>query len=151
VRTTALGLVKDLLARLREPSVTELEVRQGTLRVKVSKTTAPSAPEPATPPGASPADATHPEISVARAPTAAKTSAKTVVAPLTGLFYRSGSPQAPPFVQVGTVVNAGDVVGLIEAMKLFNEVRSAISGRVKKILADNGKLVRAHEALVELE
>jgi acetyl-CoA carboxylase biotin carboxyl carrier protein len=140
--------VKDLLARLREPSLTELEVRQGTLRVKVSKTAVAAAPEA---PQSAPADATHPEISVARAPTAAKPNAKTVVAPLTGLFYRSGSPQAPPFVQVGSIVNAGDVIGLIEAMKLFNEVRSAVSGRVKKIVAESGKLVRAHEALVELE
>ncbi|MBM4435076.1 MAG: acetyl-CoA carboxylase, biotin carboxyl carrier protein, partial [Chloroflexi bacterium] len=65
--------------------------------------------------------------------------------------YRSPSPQAPPFVQVGSVVSAGDVVGLIEAMKLFNEVRSTMSGRVRRIVAENGQLVRAHAPLIELE
>lgn len=74
-----------------------------------------------------------------------------VTAPLTGVFYRSASPQSPPFVQVGTAVSVGDVVGLIEAMKLFNEVRSTVAGRVKRIAAENGQLVRAHQALLELE
>lgn len=74
-----------------------------------------------------------------------------ITAPLTGIFYRSASAQSPPFVQVGTSVRVGDVVGLIEAMKLFNEVRSTVGGRVKRIAAENGQLVRAHQALFELE
>jgi acetyl-CoA carboxylase biotin carboxyl carrier protein len=83
------------------------------------------------------------------APPAAK--AVEITAPLTGIFYRSASPQAPPFVQVGTAVSVGDVVALIEAMKLFNEVRSTVAGRVKRVAAENGQLVRAHQALFELE
>ena len=79
---------------------------------------------------------------------AAKPSVK---APLTGIFYRSPSPQAPAFVQIGTVVAVGDVVGLIEAMKLFNEIRSTKSGTVRRIVADSGQLVRAHSPLIELD
>jgi biotin carboxyl carrier protein len=78
-------------------------------------------------------------------------TANAITAPLTGVFYRSPSPQAPAFVQIGSAVAAGDVIGLIEAMKLFNEIRSTKSGKVRKILADNGQLVRAHQPLIELE
>jgi acetyl-CoA carboxylase biotin carboxyl carrier protein len=75
----------------------------------------------------------------------------TVNAPLTGVFYRSSSPQTEAFVQVGSNVASGDVIGLIEAMKLFNEIRSTASGKVRRIFAENGQLVRAHQPLLEVE
>ena len=81
----------------------------------------------------------------------AKSDLPTVNAPLTGVFYRSPTPQAPPFVQIGAVVNKGDVIALIEAMKLFNEIRSTAGGKVRRIFAENGQLVRAHQPLLELE
>lgn len=81
----------------------------------------------------------------------AKANADSINAPLTGMFYRSPSPQAPAFVQIGSVVASGDVIGLIEAMKLFNEIRSTKSGTVRRILAENGQLVRAHQPLIELD
>lgn len=98
------------------------------------------------PDGSAPADAP-----AARPPGPAKAAAKTVNAPLTGIFYRAPSLQGPPFVQAGSVVAVGDVIGLIEAMKLFNEVRSTVAGRVRRVAAENGELVRAHQPLVELE
>ena len=82
---------------------------------------------------------------------AARADYPTVTAPLTGIFYRSPSPQAAAFVQVGSSVAQGDVVGLIEAMKLFNEIRSNVSGKVRRILIENGQLVRAHQPIIELE
>ena len=72
-------------------------------------------------------------------------------APLTGIFYRASSPQTEAFVQVGSNVQSGDVIGLIEAMKLFNEIRSTASGQVRRIFAENGQLVRAHQPLLEVE
>src|SRR2546426_12316535 len=75
----------------------------------------------------------------------------TVNAPLTGVFYRSPSPQAQPYVQVGSNVAAGEVIGLIEAMKLFNEIRSTAGGKVRRIFIENGQLVRAHQPLIEVE
>ncbi|TME75301.1 MAG: acetyl-CoA carboxylase, biotin carboxyl carrier protein, partial [Chloroflexi bacterium] len=81
----------------------------------------------------------------------AKSDLPTVNAPLTGVFYRSPTPQAPPFVQIGAIVNKGDVIALIEAMKLFNEIRSTAGGKVLRIFAENGQLVRAHQPLLELE
>ncbi len=144
-RESALGLVAELLERLRDPQVRELEVRQGELRVRVSRDGARAAPAAeAVPAEAAATSGAQPALAGA-----AKTS--TITAPLTGIFYRSASPQAPAFVQVGTVVSPGDTIGLIEAMKLFNEVRSTAAGRVRTIVAENGQLVRAHQPLLELE
>ena len=84
------------------------------------------------------------------APAAADTG-NAITAPLTGVFYRSPSPQAPEFVQIGSIVAAGDVIGLIEAMKLFNEIRSTKNGIVRRIAAENGQLVRARQPLIELD
>jgi acetyl-CoA carboxylase biotin carboxyl carrier protein len=154
VRAEANELVKELLTRLGASDVRELEVTRGTLRVKVTKgqpqvsrsqhtyvATEAAAPA-AAPQTAGPA--------IVSAEPAAGT-ANAITAPLTGVFYLSPSPQAPPFVQVGSVVASGDVIGLIEAMKLFNEIRTTKNGRVRKILATNGQLVRAHAPLIELD
>jgi acetyl-CoA carboxylase biotin carboxyl carrier protein len=121
-------------------------VRHGNVRVKVTADTSPPAVESA-PPAPAVAVPGGPE----RSPASAAAEGKSIAAPLTGIFYRSVSAQAAPFVQAGTVVNVGDVIGLIEAMKLFNEVRSTIAGRVRRIVAENGQLVRAHQPLIELE
>jgi acetyl-CoA carboxylase biotin carboxyl carrier protein len=152
VRAEANDLVRELLTRLDASDVRELEVTRGTLRVKVTKgtparmfadpATMPAAPAAATPQAAGPAV-------VSAEPAAATTD--TVTAPLTGVFYLSPSPNAPPFVQIGSVVAAGDVIGLIEAMKLFNEIRTTKNGRVRKIVAASGQLVRAHAPLIELD
>ncbi|HEX6060799.1 MAG TPA: biotin/lipoyl-containing protein [Candidatus Limnocylindria bacterium] len=154
VRSEANELVIELLARLDASDVRELEVTRGTLRVKVTKGRQEFAQsqhtyvatEAATPPAAP--QAAGPAI-VSADPAAATGNA--ITAPLTGVFYLSPSPQAPPFVQVGSVVAAGDVIGLIEAMKLFNEIRTTKNGRVRKILATSGQLVRAHAPLIELD
>ncbi len=121
-------------------------MKRGGLRVRVSKDGQPQV----TAERAGSAAALAASAARAAASTATVEYA-TVSAPLTGIFYRSSSPQMPPFVQVGSAVNSGDVVGLIEAMKLFNEIRSTKTGRVRRILAENGQLVRAHQPLLELE
>ena len=74
-----------------------------------------------------------------------------VIAPLTGVYYGSPSPGAAPYVKVGAEIVAGQVIGLIEAMKLFNEIKSDAAGRVVRIHAQNGVLVRAKQPLIEIE
>ena len=74
-----------------------------------------------------------------------------VAAPLTGVFYTSPSPGAAAYVQVGQEIAAGQVIGLIEAMKLFNEIKSDLAGRVVKICAESGKLVKTKGPLIEVE
>ncbi|HEY8830117.1 MAG TPA: biotin/lipoyl-containing protein [Candidatus Limnocylindria bacterium] len=154
VRAEANELVKELLTRLDGSDVRELEVTRGTLRVKVTKGRQEGsgsqpmyvATETAAPPAAP--QAAGPAIVSADL---AMATGNAITAPLTGVFYLSPSPQAPPFVQVGSVVASGDVIGLIEAMKLFNEIRATHGGRVRKIVATSGQLVRAHAPLIELD
>jgi acetyl-CoA carboxylase biotin carboxyl carrier protein len=147
LRADANALVTELLQRLAAEDVQQLEIRRGGLRVKVSKNGVPAAvaaPERAPAPAPAGVTVTGPDQQK-------KGELPTVNAPLTGVFYRSPTPQAPPFVQIGAVVNKGDVIALIEAMKLFNEIRSTAGGKVKRIFAENGQLVRAHQPLLELE
>jgi acetyl-CoA carboxylase biotin carboxyl carrier protein len=142
VRADANALVVELLERLARDEVSELVVKRGGVRVRVAKDgvrIAQVAPAVAGP---------HVAPAVAGPP--AK-ELPTVNAPLTGIFYRASSPQTEPFVQVGSSVNTGDVIGLIEAMKLFNEIRSTASGKVRRIFSENGQLVRAHQPLLEVE
>jgi acetyl-CoA carboxylase biotin carboxyl carrier protein len=143
VRADANALVAELLDRLANDEVSELEVKRGGVRVRVAKNSgrvAPSAPGVAAAPHAPPP-----------APAAPVKELPTVNAPLTGIFYRASSPQTEAFVQVGSSVETGQVIALIEAMKLFNEIRSTESGRVRRIFAENGQLVRAHQPLLEVE
>jgi acetyl-CoA carboxylase biotin carboxyl carrier protein len=141
VRADANVLVAELLERLARDEVSELEVKRGGVRVRVAKEVARAA--------ASAPAAAAPHVPVA--PAAPVQELPTVNAPLTGIFYRASSPQTDAFVQVGSNVESGDVIGLIEAMKLFNEIRATVSGRVRRIFAENGQLVRAHQPLLEVE
>jgi acetyl-CoA carboxylase biotin carboxyl carrier protein len=74
-----------------------------------------------------------------------------VTAPLTGVWYASPSPGARPYVQVDDEIGAGAVVGLIEAMTLFNEIKSDVAGKVTRILAERGTLVKRQQPLVEID
>ncbi len=76
---------------------------------------------------------------------------RAVVAPLTGLFYTAPSPGAEPYVREGGQVAVGQVIGLIEAMKLFNEIKSDIAGRVVRLCVESGALVKAKQPLLEVE
>ncbi|HLY15143.1 MAG TPA: biotin/lipoyl-containing protein [Candidatus Limnocylindrales bacterium] len=74
-----------------------------------------------------------------------------VKAPLTGIFYASPAPGSANYVQVGGEVAVGQVIGLIEAMKLFNEIKSDLAGRVVRVVAESGQLVKARQPLVEVD
>jgi acetyl-CoA carboxylase biotin carboxyl carrier protein len=74
-----------------------------------------------------------------------------VEAPMTGMFYRGPSPNEPPYVEEGDVVHEGQTIGLIEAMKVFNEVPSPVSGTVRRILAQNATLVQQGDVLMLIE
>ncbi len=82
---------------------------------------------------------------------AAAPSGPVVNAPLTGIFYAAPSPGAAPLVSVGSIVAVGQPIGLIEAMKLFNEIKSDKAGRVVRIIAQDGLLVKAKTPIIELE
>lgn len=73
-----------------------------------------------------------------------------VTSPTTGIFYSSPNPGAPPFVKVGDTVEAGQVIGLIEAMKVFNEITATVSGTVQQVQAHNGQLVQPGDVLLRI-
>jgi acetyl-CoA carboxylase biotin carboxyl carrier protein len=81
----------------------------------------------------------------------ALTGRPSVKAPLTGIFYASPAPGTAPYVQAGGEVAVGQVIGLIEAMKLFNEIKSDLAGRVVRVVPDSGALVKAKQPLIEVE
>lgn len=108
----------------------------------VQPTTASAAPVPL-PTGTKPA----PAATVS----AAAPSGPVVNAPLTGIFYAAPSPGADPFIGVGSIVAVGQPIGLIEAMKLFNEIKSDKAGRVVRIIAQDGLLVKAKSPIIEVE
>jgi acetyl-CoA carboxylase biotin carboxyl carrier protein len=153
-----LALVDRLTAVLERSDLGELEVGAGGTTIVLRAPMAlerpaglatavadPSALEvPA--PGASAASA-------ASTPGAAEVTASrpSVTAPLTGIFYRAPSPGAMPYVAEGDHVSVGQIIGLIEAMKLFNEIKSDLAGRVVRVCAESGALVKAKQALIEVE
>lgn len=116
---------------------------------KVKFTSAPAAaPAPALP-AAAPAPQAAPAAPSAPAQPAADDSSKylTIKAPMIGTLYRSANPESPAFVNVGDEVKKGQVICIIEAMKLFNEIESEVSGRIVKVLVDNSSPVEYDQPL----
>ena len=142
-----LALIDRLAALLDRSDLTELEVEAGGTGLVLRK---PAAIAPAAAPAtAAPVtEAVAPEGPPARDVAPARPS---VVAPLTGIFYASPAPGSPAYVRVGGEVAVGQIIGLIEAMKLFNEIKSDIAGRVVRLVAESGQLVKAKQPLIEVE
>ncbi|HEY2475241.1 MAG TPA: biotin/lipoyl-containing protein [Candidatus Cybelea sp.] len=98
-----------------------------------------------------PVEAWHPPAAPAPSESPPPANVNKVAAPLTGVFYRASSPDAPPYVEVGDRVEAGDVLCVLEAMKLFNEIQSDYAGTILRIVPDNGELVSQGEDLFWIE
>ncbi|HLX34339.1 MAG TPA: biotin/lipoyl-containing protein [Candidatus Limnocylindrales bacterium] len=161
-----LALIDRLASLLDRTDLTELEVQVGETGLVLRKPQAlaptvvaaasPSA-GPAAVPGstgaiAAPAPAAEPALTNGAAPAEAGPPARpSVKAPLTGIWYGAPAPGSAPYVSQGGEVNTGQVIGLIEAMKLFNEIKSDLAGRVVKVHAEDGKLVKAKQPLIEVE
>ena len=143
-----LALIDRLAALLDRTELTELEVQAGGTGLVLRKPTAiaPTLPPP-------PGDAAIAAHGAAAQPSAEATPHErpAVRAPLTGIWYGSPAPGSAPYVTLGGEVAVGQVIGLIEAMKLFNEIKSDLAGRVVRIHAENGKLVRAKQPLIEVQ
>jgi acetyl-CoA carboxylase biotin carboxyl carrier protein len=150
-----LDLIDRLAALLDRTELTELEVQVGATGLVLRKPSALAPVASVVVPGAAPGAAgTGTEASAATpapAVDAGPPARPAVMAPLTGIWYGSPSPGSAPYVGLGGEVAVGQVIGLIEAMKLFNEIKSDKAGRVVKINAEDGKLVRAKQPLIEVD
>jgi len=108
---------------------------------------APSAGAPAPAPAPAGPEAPAPDVKASKPPEQTPANLLEVKSPMVGTFYRSASPDKPAFVQVGDHVKAGDVVCIIEAMKLFNEIESEVSGKIVKVLVNDANPVEYDQVL----
>ena len=139
----------DLLAPAFERSgLDELELAVGDLQVRLAR---PSARLAVTGAAVAGLDAAASAESSATAAAAEAAAGHRVTAPLTGVWYAAPSPGARPYVTEGSEVAAGQVVGLIEAMKLFNEIKADASGTITRILVESGTLVKRTQPLMEID
>jgi acetyl-CoA carboxylase biotin carboxyl carrier protein len=150
--------LKTLIDLVSESNVSELEITEAEGKVRIVKsagvvvaapvvTPAPVAAAPA----AVAAPVAAPAVAPAAAPAIPVASGHTVKSPMVGTFYRSSSPGAAPFVQIGSVVKEGDTLCIVEAMKILNEIESDKAGTVTQILCENGQAVEYGQPMFVIE
>lgn len=150
--------LRQLIRLVQRTGIGELEISSGTRSVRISATSsgtaawasvpmaapAPAASAPAPAPAAAPAGETAPAAAPA-------SNLKAITSPMVGTFYRTPAPDADPFAEVGDVVEVGQTVCIIEAMKLMNEIESDFKGRVVQILVENAQPVEFGQKLFLIE
>ena len=146
--------VKKLMELLEESGMAEIEIKEGEESVKISRYGASPAPSlmpaqslvPQQPVSTPAPVATSPVV-----PAENQTSGKSIVSPMVGTFYSAPSPTAKPFVTIGQKINQGDTVGIIEAMKIMNQIEADQSGTVTEILIKDGEAVEFGQPLIVIE
>lgn len=139
--------LKTLIELVESSGIAELEIAEGEERVRITRALAPAAhhhPLPAQ--HASPMPMAH-----VPAPAVQEPEGHTIKSPMVGTFYRSASPGAKAFVDIGDSVQVGDPLCIIEAMKLMNEIEADATGTIKAILAENGQAVEYGQPLFVIE
>ena len=142
----AFRLIEEMLELMENRGLVELEMEHQGLRIRLKKASSSptpqvveyiaGAPHPITPGGQKAAEETHRVI---------------INSPMVGTFYRTPAPDAPPFVEAGQDIEVGQVVCIIEAMKLMNEIKSETAGRVLDVLVENGSPVEFGQPLFAIE
>jgi len=154
--------VQELIRFVAKSGVNEVSIEEKEFKITIKTNQQPTYVTAALPPVAAPA-APAPAAPVASAPVVSAADAKaaataqelanyiTIKSPMIGTFYRSAGPDKPSFANVGDEIKAGQVVCIIEAMKLFNEIESEVSGRIVKVLVDNSSPVEYDQPLFLVE
>jgi acetyl-CoA carboxylase biotin carboxyl carrier protein len=147
--------IKKLIELVEESGITELEVseEEGTVRIsRAAAIAAPAAVQYAAAPAVAPAPAAPaPQAAPAAVPAAEEISGHAVRSPMVGTFYRSPSPDAQPFAEVGQTVKVGDTLCIVEAMKMMNRIESDKAGVVKAVLVEDGEPVEFDQKLFIIE
>ena len=146
--------VKKLMELLEESGMAEIEIKEGEESVKISRYGA--SPAPSLMPAQSlvsqqPVSTPAPVATSPVVPAENQTSGQSIVSPMVGTFYSAPSPTAKPFVTIGQKINQGDTVGIIEAMKIMNQIEADQSGTVTEILIKDGEAVEFGQPLIVIE
>ena len=149
--------LKELIEMLKGTDISELEIERSGVKVRLRKggdvTFHPAMPRMEYPPATfvAPAVVETPAPAVDKPVEQAKTNQVKVTSPIVGTFYRSSSPDKPAYVEVGDIVKKGQVLCIIEAMKLMNEIESEASGKIVQVLIENGQPVEYGQPLFVIE
>ena len=147
--------VKKLIELLEESNIDEIEIKEGEESVRISRNSGtpmmypPQYAPPPYPQAPAPA-AVAPSPAVTEEDSAPKINGHVVKSPMVGTFYRAPSPGSPSFVEVGQHVKAGDVICIVEAMKMMNQIEADKSGVVEAILAENAQPVEFDQPLITI-
>ncbi len=149
--------VKKLIELLEESNIGEIEIKEGEESVRISRhgaapiaAAAPVVAAPMAPAAPPPAPAAAPAAAPEPASEAADLNGHVVKSPMVGTFYRAPSPSSPVFCEVGQHVKAGDVICIVEAMKMMNQIEADKAGVIEAILVENGEPVEFDQPLVTI-
>jgi acetyl-CoA carboxylase biotin carboxyl carrier protein len=143
--------IKEMISLMNENSLVELEIEKDGMRIRLKKST--GAGENYSGPILIEREKSAPSKTAEFPSAVEKETVKTIEikAPMVGTFYRAPSPEAPPYVEVGQIIEPGQVVCIIEAMKLMNEIKSEVRGRLLEILVDNAEPVEFGQSMFIIE
>jgi len=143
--------VKKLIELLEASDIAEIEIKEGEEAVRISRySSTATAIMPGPPVAAAPAPTAAVAASVEGKPAVAANAGHVVSSPMVGTFYRSPSPSSPAFIEVGAHVKAGDVVCIVEAMKMMNQIEADKAGVVEAILVSDGEPVEFDQPLLTI-
>ncbi len=144
-----LSVLQDIVALMDEGGLSELHYEKGDVKIHMKRGSTPEIQWAAPPPVA--VGAATPAIPAATGTPPAAEEGTLVKSPMVGTYYRAPAPDAKPFIQEGSRIEVGQVFCIIEAMKLMNEIKSEVSGKVVKILVENGQVVEFGQPLFVLD
>ena len=138
--------IKKLIEMLQDSDLTEIEVKEGEESVRIARGNSRNIES-------TPAPIIHSSASspVEKNEVSLDKSGSIIKSPIVGTFYRKPSPDKPPFIEIGSNVNAGDVVCIVEAMKMMNEIKSEFTGKVSAINIEDGEPVEFDQSLIVID
>lgn len=142
--------IRELVEMMNESGLTEVEVEQEGQKIKLTKNSKGNIEQVSQEKVV--AQPVNQPVAQQKAPEEyARKNLKEITSPMVGTFYRSSNPDAEPYVQEGDIVKKGDVVCIVEAMKLMNEVKSEVSGRIREVMAENAEPIEFGQVLFTVE
>ncbi len=151
--------VKKLIELLEESGIAEIEIHEGEESVRISRGSTIAAPQTTISVPQSPTPAAQPPAPISNHPAVAENTpdndysneGHVITSPMVGVFYSSPSPEEPPFIAKGQAVKSGDVICIIEAMKIMNQIEADADGKLVRVLVESGEAVEYGQALFVIE